>query len=167
MRKIKLTVLTVLTVSVLALTACGDKEDAKDNASQTTPTEAAATTTTPAADDNASDGAAQFSSMKEYAESKKVQDSVTTLNESLKDAGMVLSITGEGDKLIYTYKMNGEITDDIKKEIQEDIFTAQADTFKTVAASLKSEVQSDNPIVVVTYQDKDGKEVISQEFPAE
>ena len=166
MRKIKLTVLTVLTVSVLALTACGDKEDAKDNASQTTPTEAAVTTTTPAADDNASDGAAQFSSMKEYVESKDVQDMVTTLNESLKDAGMVLTITGEDNKMIYTYKLNVESNDDTKKTLQDGL-TEQADTFKTAAASLKNYVQLDNPVVVVTYQDKDGKEIISQEFPAE
>ena len=44
---------------------------------------------------------------------------------------------------------------------------AQADTFKSVAKSLKAAVDEENPVVVVRYMDANGDEIYSQEFAAE
>lgn len=109
-----------------------------------------------------------FASVEEFAASDDIQSQIEAMKESLNDAGMDIAVTGEGDKLIYTYTYqeltdeDGTMADTIKTQMD-----AQASTFTTVANTIKAAVDVENPVVVVRYLDANGEEIFSGEYPAE
>lgn len=119
--------------------------------------------------DDSEDAAASmmFDSVAEFAASDLIQGQLTDLKKSLTEAGMDISITGEDNKLIYTFSyLEMEKMDGMSEAIEQQL-AAQEETFKTVAKSIKAAVNVENPVVVVTYVDANGEEIYSQEFPAE
>lgn len=148
-----------------------DEADAADQADADTADDAAQAEDADAADDSededASAGYTLFGSVAEFAESDLIQDQLTSMKESLAEAGMDIAITGEDNKLIYTFSyLEIEQVDGMAEAIEEQLAT-QEDTFKAVAKSIKAAVDVDNPVVVVTYVDANGDVIYSQEFPAE
>lgn len=125
---------------------------------------------------SAAEGAAvtgKFASVEEFVNSDLVQSQMETMKSSVEDSGMNIDVTGEGDKLIYTFTYGdlGELDDDTKSTMAsalESALETQASTFESVASSLKAAVEAENPVVVVRYMTNDGEELYSQEFtPAE
>lgn len=139
-------------------------DDAADDAAQADASE------TDAADDSEdadAAGYAMFDSVAEFAASDLIQDQLTSMKESLVEAGMDINITGEDNKLIYTFSyLEIEKMDGMAEAIEEQL-TTQADTFKSVAKSIKAAVDVEDPVVVVTYVDANEEVIYSQEFPAE
>ena len=139
-------------------------DDAADDAAQADAPE------TDAADDSEdadAAGYAMFDSVAEFAASDLIQDQLTSMKESLVEAGMDINITGEDNKLIYTFSyLEIEKMDGMAEAIEEQL-TTQADTFKSVAKSIKAAVDVEDPVVVVTYVDANEEVIYSQEFPAE
>lgn len=107
----------------------------------------------------------KFNSMKELADSKEIQDMVTSMSSSL-DEGMALAITGEDNKLIYTFTLPDELVVDGMAELLQSGVEAQASTFEDLAKEMQGKVNVENPVVVVTYVDSQGNEIYSQEFAA-
>ncbi len=109
-----------------------------------------------------------YASVEEFAASDDIQSQIEAMKESLNEAGMDIAVTGEGDKLIYTYTYK-ELTDE-DGTMEESIKTqmdAQASTFTAVANTIKAAVDVEKPVVVVRYLDANGEEIFSGEYPAE
>ncbi len=104
-----------------------------------------------------------FSSMEDFVNSDEIQSQIA----SLQTDELGVTITGEGNKLIYTYTFaEGTATDGMAESLESAI-QAQASTFQSIAATLAQAVDVENPVVVVTYQDSEGNEIYSAEFTAE
>ncbi|MBC8610370.1 Uncharacterised protein [uncultured Ruminococcus sp.] len=105
-------------------------------------------------------------SVEEFASSEAVQSEIAELKSSLSGSGMDISVTGEGDKLIYTFTLaEGTDTTGLEEGLKAGV-EAQASTFEGLAAELKGAVSAENPVVVVIYATSDGTEIYSQEFTA-
>lgn len=177
-RSIRLVVCAAMATLMLAFSACGDKETTKENKTvETTETEtqkdtAAESTETETQEDttSAEDSAGlngKYKTMAEFAASDEVQNQIASLKESIAESGMDIAITGEDNKLIYTYTY-GDVTksDELVTALTNGL-ESQADTFKGIASTLSLAVEVENPVVVVKYIDANGEEIVSQEYSAE
>ena len=96
-----------------------------------------------------------------------MQEQIDSITSSLKDSGMNIKITGEGDKLVYTYTYETDTTDiEGLAEMLESGMEDQTSVFEGVAASVKLAVDVESPVVVVRYLDNEGNEIYSREFTA-
>lgn len=196
--KKKTLALVLCTAMMLAITACGGKKDESSSAAPSSsavtsesstagagdsaasessaagtedsaaPESSAAGTESSAASDAGTASLGTYASVEEFAASDDIQSQIEGMKESLNEAGMDIAVTGEGDKLIYTYTYQ-ELTDE-DGTIAESIKTqmdAQASTFTTVANTIKAAVDVEKPVVVVRYLDANGEEIFSGEYPAE
>ena len=109
----------------------------------------------------------KYATMEDYVKSDAVQQQIASLEDTMANMGLELSVTGEGNKLIYTYTSNDITKSDALVSTLESSLEAQKETFTSTANTLKSVVNVDNPCVVVTYLDKTGEEIYSREFMAE
>jgi len=83
------------------------------------------------------------------------------------DDSMSIDISGDGDKLIYTFTFAESLEDveSVKTAMIEQMNGEDfAGTFRDIAASLEEAIEVQNPSVVVTYLDADGSEIYSQEY---
>ena len=111
----------------------------------------------------------KYSSVADYVKSDEVQYVLNVFETQLEGTGMSLDILAEGDKLVYSYKM-----DDIEKAslTDEDIANlgssveAESATFQETADQVKKLVDADSPALVIRYLDGNGEEIFSKEFPA-
>lgn len=108
-----------------------------------------------------------FDTVEEYVASDMFQAQIATLTDSLEGTGMKMEITGEGNKLIYTYTYETITNMDGLAESLEAGMDAQASTFEATASMLKAAVKVDNPVVEVVYIDANGEEIYSREFTAQ
>mgnify|MGYP002551046777 CR=1 FL=1 len=97
-----------------------------------------------------------------YAE---MQAQVASLQQTMEEQGLNMTITGDGNKLIYTYTYPSEVPD-VMGDALESALQAQSSTFESIAETLKQAVDVDNPVVVVRYLSSDGTEICSMEFGA-
>lgn len=81
-----------------------------------------------------------------------------------KDSGMTFTMTGEGNKLIYTYTYPEGMNTSGMADAMDGIADQMAPSFELIAESLKNVVEVDNPVLVVKYMDADGTELYSREF---
>ena len=103
--------------------------------------------------------------MQEYVRSAEMQAQVASLQQTMEEQGLNMTITGEGNKLIYTYTYPSEVPD-VMGDALESALQAQSSTFESIAETLKQAVDVDNPVVVVRYLSSDGTEICSMEFGA-
>lgn len=112
-------------------------------------------------------GGKKYSSVVDFANSDEVQGEINDLKDSMADSGLDIVVSGEDNKLIYTYTYT-EITNfDGLAEALEEGLDAEKDTFVNLANEIKEEVKEDNPVVVVEYVDANGELIYSAEFAAE
>ena len=98
----------------------------------------------------------------------EVKTQIDSMIDSLKGSGMDIEVTGEGNKLIYTYTFDEQIdASDAIKEALEDALSSQESTFQNVAKSIETEAKVSDPVVVVEYLNADGSELLVKEFKAE
>ncbi len=168
---------------VLSLAACSDSGK-KDDASSKAPVSSAAESkpassaadepsSTPASSSEVSKAVSigKYASISEFLADPDVSSQLESMMSAMGD-DMQIDITGEGEKLVYTFTFTEELGDDLdsisaamKEEMADESFTA---TFEGIAASLSDAIEVTNPSVVVTYKAADGTEIYSQEyFPAE
>lgn len=154
----------------LVLTACGGSggTDTSDNTAQTEK-EASAEDDTSADDTAVDDTAAtgKFASIQEFIDSDMMQEQLATQTASLEGTGMSMEITGEDNKLIYSFKIDDpELSAVMDTAALESSLDSQASTFESVAGILPTAIDVENPVVVVRYLDSDGNELASREFAA-
>lgn len=175
---------TIAMAMVLSLAACGEsgkKDDASSKAAtssavESKPASSAAdeASSTPASSADESSKAVslgKYASISEFLADPDVAGQLESMMSALGD-DMQIDITGEGEKLVYTFTFTEELADDLdsiaaamKEEMADESFAA---TFEGIAASLSDAIEVTNPSVVVTYKAADGTEIYSQEyFPAE
>ena len=158
--------LVAVMCSVL-LASCSSGQPEGPSSSGNTATTAATTTdsapvpTTSSKEDNITPGG-KFASMEDYVNSDIVQSQIADSIE-----GMGMEIQADGNKLIYIYTYETQMPTDSLASILESALESQKSTFQSVASTLKSIVDVENPVVVVSYRNADGSEIVSQEFAAE
>ena len=110
-------------------------------------------------------GSGKYATMEEYVQSDEMQAQIASLQQTIDAQGLSMTITGEGNKLIYTYTYLSEVSD-LVGDALESALQQQSSTFESVAETLKQAVDVDNPVVVVRYLSSDGTEICSMEFGA-
>lgn len=189
-KSVKILLCSALLAMALAVSACGSKKEDKE-AAETTPTptveikeeeptkEPAAEPTEAPVDETAEEQEkieasedeemplVKFATVKEFAESDMIQEELEELKNSLKGSGMDITITYDEDKLIYTYTYSELENMDGFAEQLAAAMEDKAETFETIAASIREVVDVENPAVVVTYVDANGEEIYSVDFTAE
>ncbi len=175
----KLLLLMCAMTLAFALTACGggNKSGTSDDTAQTEEDTNAADDA--AADDAAADDAAndtagddsaatgKFASIQEFIESDMMQEQLASQQASLEGSGMSMDITGEDNKLIYSFTIDDpELSSLMDTATLESTLDSQASTFESVASILPAAIEVDNPVVVVRYIGSDGTELVSREFAA-
>lgn len=115
-------------------------------------------------DTSAADTSSKFASLEEYVNSPEMQSQLSTLTASMAKQGLDIKVTGEGNKLIYTYTFTKAQKVDAKA--LSAALEKQSSTFENIASSLKLAANVENPVVVVRYLNADGSELVSREFKA-
>ena len=179
--KVRKTLLLVCAMMMaLALTACGGSgnsgnSDNTDDAAQTADdasaddaaADDAAADDAAAADDTADDAAVtgKFASIQEFIDSDIMQEQLQTQMSALEGSGMSMEITGEDNKLIYSFKIDDpDLSAVMDTAALESALESQASTFESVAGILPTAIEVENPVVVVRYLDSDGNELVAREF---
>ena len=172
MKKItsKLLLLMMILTMAFGLAACGIEEnDSKTNNSQGSVSDKDSQSES-RDQDEADEEKKEFASVADYVSSDQVQYVLSMFESQLEGTGMSLDILAEGDKLVYSYKM-----DDIEKAslTDEEIATlgssveAESATFQATADQVKELVDAEAPALVIRYLDTNGEEIYSKEFPAQ
>ena len=180
MKKMITRVLTLALACIMALSlaACGDSKDPSSTTESSASSKVA--TQSSSAEDNSSSksyteedskastpSSGKYASIDEYVESDMIQSQIESLMESLEDNGIKMEIKGEDNRLIYEYTYTTDVGDvETVVSALEQSLDSNTSTFENVASSLKLAVDIEEPIVVVRYLDKDGKELCSREFSA-
>lgn len=164
---IRLIACAIAVSSIVSLSACGDSSTASSQAASS-----AASTVSTVSDAEVSSAAAadgKYASISDFVNSDEMQSQVASMQESLGESGLTMEISGEDNKLIYTYTY-ADLSDDVVEAVAEgleDALDEMADTFVGVASSLTETVNVENPVVVVCYKTSDGTVLCEKEFTAE
>ena len=133
--------------------------------------ESSAPESTPDADaSSGSDSTYLYASMEEFVNSEEVQNEIAATLDALDTSGMEMTVTGQGNRLIYTYTFTDLSADAFPDGAAEDLaqgLDSQASVFETIAGQLKLAVAVEDPVVVVEYFAADGVLLCSQEFSAD
>lgn len=105
----------------------------------------------------------KYASIADYVASDEAQKAVEVLNNL---EGLEIKLKADGNKMIYEYKYTSiakqaGMEEELKKGLAE-----QKSTFVQAANDLKKQVKVDNPVVTVTYLDKNGDLIYSEDFSA-
>ncbi len=115
----------------------------------------------------------KYASIKDYVEDDEFKKQVEQQMESYEGMGMSMTVTGEGNKLVYTYKYTDEmlISDDFTLEDAREYFdgaiAGQKSTFTALCKQLPVYIDVENPVVVLKYYDFDNTLIYEKEFTAE
>lgn len=149
---IKLLTCAAMLAMVLSLAACGGDDDKSSEKSTT------------------EDKKYTYDSIKDFVDSEEFQAELKTLMDSMDQSEMKMEVSGEGNKLIYSYTYTDIVIDDTTKtamaEALEEGLTAQSSQFTSLAASLTEEINVTDPIVKVEYIDAEGTVIYEKEFTA-
>lgn len=146
---------------VFSLGACGSDDD-----SNTGKTSQQSTT-------KKQSSSKQYASIKDYVNDPTFQAEVKKQMAQYEGQGMSMTITGEGDKLVYTYKYTDKqlIDEDFSLEDAQAYFdeavAKQESQFKSLAAQLPVYIDVDDPSVVLRYYDYDDTLIWEKEFKAD
>lgn len=149
----------VLTMA-LSFAGCGSEESKKDNDTKQEET---------VKDEETDDTEEAASSLEDYVNSEIMQTELESLKTSLSDSGMSIDITADGNALVYTYKYEQLARadfDDASVNALKDGLAAESATFESVAESLKTVTDEENPIVRIKYISSDDQVIYEQEFAA-
>lgn len=166
-----LAVMVMVTAIVVSFSACGSSNGSQGIPSGEASSEAPSSeivSSTPSSEEAVSSSADsqtledKYSSIDEFVKSSVIQDQLPTLKSSVEQMGMDIDISGEDNKLVYTFKYKKDVN--VSADVLNSALDSQVATYKNIAASLKTAVNVDSPVVVVRYLDSNGKEITSREF---
>ena len=161
---IRMLALVLAICCVLALGACGGSDNSKADSSvvddpNSTPVSSAVTGGTPNAD-------GKYTTVEDMVNSDAMQSQMESMKEQFGDIGAALDITGEGNKLIYTFTYDdlGDQDAESISDLLEATMEQMASVFEGIATGLSEQVVAGDVSVVVTYKTSDGVELFSQEY---
>lgn len=108
-------------------------------------------------------------SVQDYLDKPEVKSQLDAALSALEGTGMNMTVSGEDNKLIYTYTFETQLDDadgTISAGLEEGM-KAQESTFKNIAKSLKDEIKVKDPVVVIKYLNADGSEIYTVEYTAD
>ena len=105
----------------------------------------------------------KYASIADYVALDEIQKSVELLNGM---EGLDIKLKADGNKMIYEYTYTTIAKQTGMEEALKSALESQKNIFINAANELKNQVNIDNPIVTVTYLDKNGDLIYSQDFPA-
>lgn len=111
-------------------------------------------------------GNSKFGSISDFVNSDEFQQQLDAAMSSTEGSGLNLEITGEDNKLIYSYTYQEEMPAEAAEQLQAAL-EAQASTLEGIASELKNAVNVENPVVVVEYLNPNGSVLCSMEFSAQ
>lgn len=142
-------------------TSSAEESSAADSSSEESSSEASSSTAA---------AAGKYESIQAFLDDPTVKSQLDSMIESLTsgDDSMKVSVTAEGDTLVYTFVFVGqEFSDEDKTTMHdalESAMSTQAATFEGIAGSLSDAIELSDPKVRVVYAAEDGSEIFSQEF---
>lgn len=110
----------------------------------------------------------KYKSIEALIQSESIQSSIDGMKASMGSIGEDVSISAQGNKLIYTFvikDLNG-VDEELLGSVLNKALDEMDDTFEAIADSLKLAVEVEDPIVVVQYITANGKVLSSREFSA-
>ena len=105
----------------------------------------------------------KYASIADYVASDEVQKSIELLSGM---EGLDIKLKANGNKMIYEYQYTTIAKQAGMEEALKSVLEGQKSVFINAANELKNEVNVDNPVVAVTYLDKNGDLIYSQDFAA-
>lgn len=147
---------------VFSLGACGSDDDSDTGKKPATQ----ATTKKPSS-------SKQYASIKDYVNDPTFQAAVKKEMAAYEGQGMSMTITGEGNKLVYTYKytdknlIDDNFTLEDAQEYFDDAIKSQESQFKSLCKQLTNYIDVDDPVVVLRYYDYDDTLIWEKEFKAD
>ena len=160
----------MMATMALAATACNSTSDTGSgspsaaSSQEVSSKEASSSEASASSEGSSTAVTGKYASVEEYVESDLFQTQLKSAMSSL--SGMDLKVTGEGDKLVYTYTYDEGIATDGLASALSSAMETQASTFESLASSLKLAVDVENPVVAVRYLAHDGTEIYSHEYTA-
>lgn len=109
----------------------------------------------------------KFATVQDYINNPVIR---AIMDKAEEDAGLSetpLTITAEGNALIYTYTFEEQIDAESAKPTLETALEQQASQFESVAAEVAEVVLAKDPKVVIRYVNPDGSEIYSRTFTAD
>lgn len=167
---------------VLSLAACGGDSGSSSSSSEPSSSESSASSEeTSGAEDSSSEEessseasstavSGKYESIQAFLDDPTVKSQLDSMIDSLTsgDDSMKVSVTAEGDTLVYSFVFVGqEFSEEDKTTMHDALETAMAQqgaTFEGIAASLSDAIEVSDPKVLVVYEAEDGSEIYSQEF---
>lgn len=143
------------------------KEETKAAVPEATTAGETEVATASAAERGGTTGSGKFATVADFANSSEVQSQLELQKKNLDGTGMDIAITGEDNKLIYTFTYLELENQEGMAEALEQGLESQKSTFVGVAKSIKLAVDVENPVVVVQYLDAKGDVIYSAEFTAD
>lgn len=110
-------------------------------------------------------GDGKYATMKAYVESDEAQAEVKAA-QAQGDDSMEISLTAEGDKMVYIYKFTQIEKSDAIADALEAGLKDNETVFYNTATALKKVVNIKKPIVTVRYIDKNDNVIFSRDFEA-
>lgn len=107
-------------------------------------------------------------SLEDYFNSDAMQKLVSATAEQYEAQGIGVEVYASGDELHYDFTVNGlETTEEDRAtyaETLQPVLDESASSFVDTASQIKNAVTNDEVVVVVTYLDGSGNELISQSY---
>ena len=153
--------------STAAETEASDSESSTAAETKAPDSESSAAAETSAAQSGGTTSSGKYATVADFANSSEVQTQLEIQKKSLDGTGMDIAITGEDNKLIYTFTYQELENQEGMAEALEQGLEGQKSTFVSVAKSIKLAVEIENPVVVVQYLDAKGEVIYSAEFTAD
>lgn len=152
---------------LLSLAACGGEKKSDESKVNSTPVSSAVQEdNTPANTGADEDGL--FANIEALMASEEMKSELDSMLNSMKSDEMDVTVTGEGNKLVYTftYKDVGDMDLDELSAALDAATDTLSGTFETIASSLATTVKEADPTVVVIYNAPDGTGLYNHEFHA-
>lgn len=109
--------------------------------------------------------------LEDYFNSDAMQTMLDTVTQQYEAQGMGVNIFAQGDEMHYEFTLKDvETTEEDRSTYTQQLqagMDSNASTFEGIADDVKDAVSNDNVVVVVTYLDGAGNELLTQSYSAD
>ena len=168
---------------VLSLYACGSENGSSDQSSSQSSSsseesssqvseDSSSSESESSSDESTTSTSGTYASIQEFLDDPTVKSQLDEMIGQLKeqDDSMSISVTGEGNKLVYLFTFSEAATEGADLETMgsalEEAMADQEANFEGIANSVALVVDVPDPKVVVTYAAHDGTVIFTKEFSA-
>lgn len=110
----------------------------------------------------------KFASVDEYIQSDAVQQQIAATADQSASQGIKIDVVAEdGNKMVLVYTLETQVDAESTAAALEAVLDEQASTFEEAAKEMASQVDVENPVVVLRYVNADGTEILSKEYTAQ